>query len=157
MMARAYMRYGDDTVLRSVAQEIDFAQAGDVRVMQDALSRWDEAGSPDVAMDWMDDPVAPDAMPGLATAADMNALTSRRGLELDDLFTRLMIEHHAGGADMADAAVGRARLGGVKDLARAMAFTQRREIDELNHRRLDIGLSVVVPETGAHSGHAGGS
>lgn len=153
MMSLAYIRNGEDSTLRSIASEIDFTQAGDIRVMQDALSRWDEAGTPDVAMEWMGEGVAPNDMPGLASAADMNALTAERGRALDDLFTRLMIEHHAGGAGMADAAVERARLAEVRDLARAMAFTQRREIDELNHRRLDLGLPIVEPDPGLHAEH----
>ena len=66
-MARIYERNGDTADLISRAQEIEFEQIGDIRVMQDALVDWGENGTPDIAMQWMGEPVAQDAMPGLAT------------------------------------------------------------------------------------------
>ena len=56
-----------------------------------------------------------------------------------------MIEHHAGGIHMAQYAQEHARLGDVRDLARAMAANQEMEIDELNHVRQDLGLPLYQP------------
>ncbi|GIU86709.1 MAG: hypothetical protein KatS3mg009_1224 [Acidimicrobiia bacterium] len=147
-IANHYLRNGDDTTLRTMAWEIAFTQAGDIRVMQDALADWGETGSPDVAMDWMGMPVAPDAQPGMASAQEMAALEQARGRTLDDLFTRLMIDHHAGGIHMAAAAQARARLGAVRDLADAIAQVQRTEISELNFQRERLGLGPHEPDTG---------
>ena len=78
--------------------------------MQDSLAKWNETGTPNVAMQWMGEPVPQDAMPGMATPAEMQELAAARGLQLDDLFTALMINHHAGGLHMAEHAAEAARL-----------------------------------------------
>lgn len=151
-IARAYARNGDDPVLRSIADEIVFSQAGDIRVMQDALTEWGATPDSDTAMAWMDQPVPQDRQPGMASAADMTALAAARGSELDDHFTRLMIEHHAGGAAMAQAAKVRTSVDTAGDLAGAMAATQLREIHELNRRRTHLGMAVHEPA--AHTDHS---
>jgi uncharacterized protein (DUF305 family) len=142
-MANIYERNGGNDDLRSRALEIEFEQIGDVRMMQDSLSEWGESGSPDTAMEWMGAAVPTDQMPGLASATEMTELEAARGSALDDQFTRLMIQHHEGGVHMAEHAADSARLSDVRDLAAAMARNQQREIDELNHVRLDLGLPIV--------------
>jgi uncharacterized protein (DUF305 family) len=147
-MARVYMRDGDNESLRSRAQEIETSQIGDIRVMQDSLAKWNETGTPNVAMQWMGEPVPQDAMPGMATPAEMQELAAARGLQLDDLFTALMIDHHAGGLHMAEHAAEAARLSETRSIADAMVKTQQMEIDELNHARQDLGLPIHQPSTG---------
>jgi uncharacterized protein (DUF305 family) len=144
-MSRIYMRNGDDPVFLSFAREIEFAQIGDVRVMQDALGEWDETGTPDVAMEWMGMNVAQDQQPGMATPDEMEQLEAARGEELDDMYTRLMIEHHNGWIHMAQNAADNAKLSSTRRLAEAMVFTQTREIQELNHARQDAGLPIYTP------------
>jgi uncharacterized protein (DUF305 family) len=128
-------------VLRNIAGEIVMGQAGEMKVMQFALRDWHASPDTDTAMEWMDTPVPQDEQPGMATAAELDALDRAEGRELDDLFSRLMIDHHLGGIHMADAAVERARLGDVEDLARAMAEGQRFEVDDLNRQRVRLGLA----------------
>jgi uncharacterized protein (DUF305 family) len=128
-----------------MAEEIDFFQSGDIRVMQDALTEWGEPGSPDVAMDWMGMQVPQDAQPGMATADDLLALERARGHELDDLFSQLLIDHHAGGLHMAQFAAENGHLSSVRELARAMAAGQEAEIGEINFARSEIGLPEYRP------------
>ncbi len=116
--------------------------------MQDSLAKWNETGTPNVAMQWMGESVPQDAMPGMATPAEMQELAAARGLELDDLFTALMINHHAGGLHMAEHAAQNARLPETRSIANAMVKTQQMEIDELNHARQDLGLPIHQPSTG---------
>jgi uncharacterized protein (DUF305 family) len=144
-MANIYLENGDNDDLTARAEEIAYFQSGDVREMQNALADWNEDGTPDTAMEWMGAPVPQDAQPGMATPQQIAALEAARGLELDDLFTQLMIEHHAGGIHMAQYAQEHARLGEVRDLARAMAANQEMEIGELNHVRQDLGLPLFEP------------
>jgi uncharacterized protein (DUF305 family) len=144
-MANIYEQHGTNADLRSRALEIEFEQTGDVRVMQDALASWNKTGTPNVAMEWMGAPVPTDQMPGLATTAEMTQLENARGAELDELFTRLMIQHHNGGIHMAEHAAESAKLGKVRDLASAMVHNQQREVDELNHVRQDLGFPLVSP------------
>ena len=55
-----------------------------------------------ISMDWMGHTVASADMPGLATKADYARLASESGAAADDDFSRLMINHHEAGAEMAD-------------------------------------------------------
>jgi len=143
-MALAYLHDGTDPTLQQMAREIVLVQAGEVRLMGQALEDW---GSPDVdqevAMDWMGMPVPQLEQPGMATGADLEALDRATGRELDDLFSRLMIEHHRGGVHMADAAAEDGHEDLVRRLATAMATTQRSEVSEMNLRREAIGLDPV--------------
>lgn len=141
-MALAYIEDGEDTLLRQMAEEIVLVQAGEVRLMGQAVEDW---GAPDVddelAMDWMGMPVPQFQQPGMASEADMERLAAATGEELDDLFTRLMVEHHRGGVHMAEFAAEHGTEDLVRRLAGAMVTTQRSEVAELNLRREDLGLA----------------
>jgi uncharacterized protein (DUF305 family) len=141
-MAISYLRNGTDPVLGFVAGEINANQNGDIRQMQIALNEWNEAGTPGVAMEWMNAPVPQDQQPGMATSEEMRALEAARGTELDDMFSRMMIEHHAGGVHMSDAAADTGKLS--RKLATGMAKVQRDEIFEINTRREQLGLPRVA-------------
>lgn len=67
-------------------------------------------------------------MPGMATAAQLDDLRAARGVEADRIFLRLMIAHHRGGVEMADAALADARTDEVLTLARAISRAQATEI-----------------------------
>ena len=144
-MANLYQQHGEDDDMRARAEEIAFFQSGDVREMQNALTEWDETGTPDTAMEWIGESYPQDAQPGMSTPAEMEELAAARGAALDDLFTRLMIDHHAGGLHMAGYAADEARVGDVRTFAGRIARYQEREIDELNHARQDLGLPVYEP------------
>jgi uncharacterized protein (DUF305 family) len=144
-MALVYLRNGTDPILRHMADEIVLFQAGDIRTMQTALQDWNKSPNDDVAMAWMGTPVAEDEQPGMANAGELAQLRDARGRALDDLFSRLMINHHAGGAHMADA---EARLGHDHDervWAEKLADAQRQEIHELNFARTRLGLEPAEP------------
>jgi len=146
-MALDYIRNDTDPLLLQIAKEIVTYQAQEIGVMNTLLSDWDRTAidSP-TAMAWMHTPVPRDAMPGLATAAQLDQLANARGAELDDLFTRLMIEHHAGGIHMADYAAVHAGEDTTRYWATNMADGQRGEISEMNQWRRRHGLQPVVPE-----------
>ncbi len=144
-MSHTYMRYGEDELLWNMANEIDRFQSGDIRVMQDAMQAWGEVGTPDVAMEWMGMPAPQQQQPGMATDEQLEALETARGAELDDLFTRIMIDHHASGAEMAAAAADGAKLDEVREFAAIMASGQRAEIGELNFAREQLGLPEYQP------------
>jgi uncharacterized protein (DUF305 family) len=79
----------------------------------------------------------------MPTAAESARLDAAEGLAADDEFTHLMIRHHAGGAAMAAYAAAHAENAGVRKFAAGMARTQRSEINEMNLRRVDLGLPAV--------------
>ena len=82
-------------------------------------------------------------MPGMPTKAELAQLDESSGLEADDLFTHLMIRHHAGGIAMANYAAEHGEHSGVRALARTMARVQGTEINEINARRVALGLPPV--------------
>lgn len=137
-MAISYLRNGDDKIMGFIASGVARSQIGDVRQMQAEMQKWGEGGTPDVAMEWMGMSVPPQGMPGMATDAQMKELTEARGKELDDLFSRMMIDHHLGGIHMAEAAEENGDL--TTGAAAGMAAGQRSEIGEINNRREQLGL-----------------
>jgi uncharacterized protein (DUF305 family) len=147
VMALDYVRNGTDPLLLQIAREIVEYQAQEIGVMNTLLTEWGHTGlDSGKAMAWMGTPIPRQAMPGLATQAQMDQLAAARGAELDDLFTRLMIEHHAGGIHMADYAAPRAGEDTTRYWATNMADAQRGEIAEMNRWRRAHGLEPVVPQ-----------
>jgi len=68
-------------------------------------------------------------MPGLATPEQMQALRDAEGLEAERLWLELMIEHHRGGVEMAEAVLARTENELVTPLARGVVMLQQKEID----------------------------
>ncbi|WP_371741909.1 DUF305 domain-containing protein [Herbiconiux sp. VKM Ac-2851] len=74
-------------------------------------------------------PMVPgEPMPGMATSADLDRLSSLTGVEAETLFLELMIAHHQGGVEMAEAALSRTTNPLVTALAKAIVFAQSGEI-----------------------------
>jgi uncharacterized protein (DUF305 family) len=68
-------------------------------------------------------------MPGLATDAQLAELKSLSGADAENLFLHLMIAHHRGGIEMAEAVLDRSTNPTVESLAGGMAKAQQSEID----------------------------
>jgi uncharacterized protein (DUF305 family) len=145
-MALIYLRNGNDPLLLAIAKEIVQYQSSEIGMMNEYLSQWNRDGNrPAKAMGWMQPPVDRDKMPGLATNAQMQQLENARGFELDNLFTQLMIEHHAGGVHMAAYAAEHAEKASTRRWAAQMDDGQRGEISEMNQWRRRHDLPVIVP------------
>lgn len=145
-MSLSYLADGTDPFLRHVAREIIFTQVREQGFMTSQLDAWGEVGN-DTAMEWMGMSVPEEQQPGMATNAQMAELERVSGSRLDDLFTRLMIEHHAGGIHMSEAAADLAATAYVRDLSSSIATAQGSEIAELNRARTEFGLPPVTPKT----------
>lgn len=70
-------------------------------------------------------------MPGMATSAQLAALSNAEGVDADRVYLTLMIAHHVAGADMAEAAADLAETGHVRMLAAKMGEGQQAEITAL--------------------------
>ena len=141
-----YLDRSHDPVVTHFAQEIISSQTQELAVMNSYLNQAGGANAiagDDVAMEWMGHPVAPSAMPGMPTEPERAELDASSGLTADDVFTRLMIRHHAGGIAMAEYAAAHGENAGVRGLAATMAKVQRTEIDEMNTRRVALGLARI--------------
>ena len=140
-----YLGREHDSLVGHFAREIIVSQSQEIAAMNNYLNR---AGSPasaadDVAMEWMGHPVRPTNMPGMPTEAESEQLLASQGLAADDAFTHLMIRHHAAGSAMAAYAAENGEHAGVRAFAAAMAKVQRTEINEINNRRVALGLPAV--------------
>jgi uncharacterized protein (DUF305 family) len=145
-MSFDYLDRSHDPVVKHFAQEIISSQSQELAAMNSYLNAAggaDVAGDGSVAMAWMGHPVRPADMPGMPTKAELADLDESQGLAADDLFTHLMIRHHAGGIGMAQYAAAHGEHPGVRNLAATMAKVQRTEIAEINARRVAIGLPRI--------------
>lgn len=144
-MAMVLYRETEDEDLRGLSYDIATAQSAQRGEMYDWLVQWglpQTVGAP--LMQWMADPdgghaghdVAPDATDaelraamGMATDAELRALSSATGAEADCLFLELMIRHHEGAIPMAKAVVERGSVPRVSAVAKSMIAGQSAEIE----------------------------
>jgi uncharacterized protein (DUF305 family) len=70
-------------------------------------------------------------MPGLATPAQMAELRSADGVEAERLYLTLMIDHHLGGIEMAEAVLARSDDPQVDAFASGMIMTQQSDVDAM--------------------------
>lgn len=123
----------DDEDVRRLAYDIINTQANQRGMMLGWLEMWglpkSAAGPP---MKWMGHTFTPtddgSLMPGMATDAELAALTAAKGEKAEVLFLRLMTVHHRAGADMAQAAAGAAKTDAIRNLAEGMVRGQQSEI-----------------------------
>jgi uncharacterized protein (DUF305 family) len=141
-----------DPDIRSLAYDIATSQAQQSGQMYAWLNDWGlPQASSDAPMTWMSQPVlggsadsghghgAPSGdpsstvtagiMPGMATEEQLESLRQSTGTEADVLFLTLMLAHHKGGVEMAEAVLDRSDHPLVTTLARAIVFAQSGEID----------------------------
>lgn len=136
-MSLIVMERTEDPAIRTMASDIATGQQAQIGQMSAWLQLWglSPTGS-QPAMTWMGDDHhgATSAsgekvpMPGMASPSDLARLSAARGVEADRIFLELMIPHHRGGVEMADAVLARSDREEVVTLARAMKAAQSSEI-----------------------------
>jgi uncharacterized protein (DUF305 family) len=133
-----------DPGIRLLAYDIATTQAQQAGQLYGWLNTWglSQAGS-EPSMTWMTRPATGDAghddhaathapgapMPGLATPAQVEALRALTGVDAERRFLELMIAHHQGAIEMADAALARASNDTVVRFAGSIVESQTAEID----------------------------
>ena len=143
----------DDADVRLLAYDILTSQARQSGQMYGWLAVWGlPQAAPEPAMTWMHRPIpgdggagahaghagggepdvdpalVPDTMPGLATREQLDELATLSGRAAERRYLELMIAHHEGGVEMAEAVVARSSMPVVTDLANSMIAAQRSEI-----------------------------
>lgn len=137
-------RTGDETI-RQLAYDIATSQQHQAGQMYGWLAVWGLPQAPEgQAMDWMlaspEDSHeahggaehASGQMPGMATAEELQQLQALRGAEAERLYLELMIDHHRGGVEMANAVLERSESRVVESLAGSILTAQQSEIDYMN-------------------------
>ena len=129
--------------VRSFALEVLSDQRYEIGIMETTLHRWGEPVADDdgVVMGWMGHEVPDEEMPGLASPAEVDALSDASTPEdVASQWLQLMTVHHEGGVEMADAGAERVRDPSVRDLAKRIARNQRIEINEYAAVRTRLDL-----------------
>lgn len=133
----------DDPAVRLLAYDIATSQAQQAGQMFGWLAEWRlPQASPEPSMTWMSRPpltggghdhttthTPGDPMPGLATREQLEELAAASGVEAERLFLELMIAHHLGGVEMAEAVLQRTTVKVVTDLASGIVAAQSSEIE----------------------------
>lgn len=133
----------DDPDIRLMAYDVAMTQAQQSGQLYGWINQWglSQAGS-EPSMTWMTRPgssagahshlaesTTPGLMPGLATAAQIAELSNASGVEAERVFLTLMIAHHRGAVDMAEAVLERTSNSSVQSFATAVVKSQTAEID----------------------------
>ena len=142
----------EDEDVRLLAYDIATTQGHQAGQLYGWLAEWRlrQAGS-EPPMTWMErrgrsgeegDQAAHamgDLMPGIATPAQMVELSAASGVEAERLFLSLMIVHHQGALEMAEAVLERTDHPGVLTFADAVLVSQASEIDFMTRMLAERG------------------
>lgn len=151
-MAMIEYRRAQDDVVRSLAYDIATTQAGQRGEMYDWLVQWGVPQSGRL-MSWMSDSSGHDhggasateadlrAAMGMATDAQVDALSAASGTEADCLFLELMIRHHEGALPMAREAIDGASIPRVTQVAQTILTGQTAELDAMRSAQLRLGCT----------------
>ncbi len=127
-----------DPEVEAIAEGIRAAQGPEIETMVDWLNSWDEdvpatvrdhVNSGHDMGDMGDMGDTGSDMPGMMSADDMDALEDAADDEFQDLWLQLMIEHHEGAVEMAEAEEASGRYRDAIDLAGRIIDSQQQEID----------------------------
>lgn len=137
----------DDSRVRTMAYDIALGQQQQMGQMYALLESWDLSQVPDgPQMAWMSGMSGMDGMdmlgddglmPGMATSEELQELRDAEGVEAERLWLELMIEHHKGGVDMAQAGLDLAEVPQVESLAWSMRRAQSVEISTMEQMLAD--------------------
>lgn len=124
--------------VQAAAVEVLQTQAIEVGMMRAWLTDWGQStAEPETAMGWMSGDhhtagsgIALAEMPGLASDAEMRALSLASGVEQGRLWLQLMRAHHVGGVAMAEAAATLASADKVRRIAQVQVDVQSYEIGQ---------------------------
>lgn len=158
----------DSVDVRTLAYDIATTQAQQSGQLYDWLVQWGlPQGSREPDMTWMTLPTLAgatghahdgdsstpasshtpgDPMPGLATPGQIAQLTAADGLEAERVFLTLMIAHHRGAVEMAEALEPRTTNAAALAFAKAVVVSQEAEIELMTGMLDDRGGPVPLAD-----------
>jgi uncharacterized protein (DUF305 family) len=153
-MALAIRDRTEDEQLHYLATDIMLTQQSEIGMMTGWLMSWGlgNVGSDD-PMTWMGHPTT-GLMPGMATQEQVAELSSLPVDQAEVLFLQLMIRHHQGGVEMAEAILDRTDNDMIRKVATQMVVIQDAEIDTMNQMLEARGQAPITdPLPDSHTGH----
>lgn len=139
----------DDEEVRTMAYDIINTQRAQIGMFSGWLQQWDLSQTSTAApMAWADAPhgmdgmgsmevASYDDMPGMASDADVERLRRASGVEAEVIFLELMMEHHQGGVEMAEAVLPLTDRSEVDYLAETIVAGQQAEIATMEQMLTD--------------------
>lgn len=127
-----------DPEVRAIAESIRATQVPEVELMSDWLTGWGEE-VPATSLDHTNaghDGAGTDGadhgdMPGMLSAAEVEALAGASDAEFQETWLELMIEHHRGAVQMAETQQAEGAFADAVALAESIESTQEAEISSL--------------------------
>lgn len=126
-MAELVPGRSSDEQLRDLAEQIKAAQAPEIRKLESLLDTW---GQP-VESDSEQSEDGHDSMSGMMSDEQLRQLEQSEGSEFDNRWVDMMIDHHEGAVEMADAELDEGTNDDAGDLAEDVVAAQRDEIAEM--------------------------
>ena len=140
--------------VRLMAADMALTQQGQIGHMQGWLDVWNlPATGTEPAMSWMGHPTQA-RMPGMASPEEIERLRNAPPEEADKLFFRLTIPHHRAAVPMAEAVIGQTDRPEVKDLAAAIAASQKGEIQVMKDLLEERGAEAPSGSGGHGEAHS---
>jgi uncharacterized protein (DUF305 family) len=130
-MAKAAEKRAETQEVKDLAAAIEAAQDPEIETMTGWLESWGE-DAPDGGMSDMDHgAMSSDDMTGMMADEDMTALENATGVEFDQMFLTMMIEHHEGAIEMARTEQADGEFADAKALAEDIETAQTEEIQTM--------------------------
>jgi uncharacterized protein (DUF305 family) len=126
-MANLAQTRATDPKVKQLAAQIKAEQAPEIATMEGWLAAW---GQP-TTMPSMPSGTMPSGMPGMMSSADMAQLAATTGKQFDKLFLQMMIAHHRGAIQMAQAELAHGANPDAKALAAGIIKSQQAEINTM--------------------------
>jgi uncharacterized protein (DUF305 family) len=138
-MAFAIYDSSDDPEIRRLAYDIITTQRAQIGMFSGWLEQWDlPQTSTRPPMAWSEHDhgggssvTSYDDMPGMASDAELERLASLDGVAAERLFLELMIDHHRGGVEMAEAVIPLTDRPEVQRMATNIVNGQQAEIETM--------------------------
>lgn len=145
----------EDPELFALATDIALTQSTQMGAMQAYLESWGlPFASADPPMTWMGMPIEDGLMPGMATPDQIQQLRDLPVAEAEVLFLELMIRHHQGGVEMAEALLERSDHSSIELMAQRTIALQDMEIGSMNQMLEARGEEPITdPLPSTHEGH----
>lgn len=152
-MAWVALQRTENPEIRQIAFDIASTQTEQMGRMRGWLALWSQPVRPTGdRMSWMSGSGGGStgeatsnaaSMPGMASSAELDQLRSLSGPRLETYFLQLMTRHHQGGAPMMRAAIERAEIGAVRNLAQQMLTAQTAEVATMKQMLADRGATPL--------------
>lgn len=134
----------EDEQVFYLSTDIMLTQQNEIGMMTGWLMSWDLGiVGEDDPMSWMGHPTR-GLMPGMATPEQIAQLDTLAPADAEVLFFELMIRHHQGGIEMAQALLDRSDNDLVRDVAQQMIVVQTAEISTMNQMLESRGLPPIT-------------